>query len=505
MAAYLRSLNLPPASNVAILSKNCEHWVLSDLAIWMAGHISVPLYPTLTAADIRAILEHSGSRAIFLGKLDDFESQRGGIPQEMHRISYPDYGPAEGTPWNDAIRDIQPLEREKCNPPADQLATIIYTSGTTGKPKGVMISFGAFSHVTESALKELEINRPGEQFFSYLPLSHIAERMLVEMGGIYSGATISFSESLEKFPQNLGDTQPTIFLAVPRIWSKFQEKILEKLPQQKLDRLLRIPLIGMMVRKKIRRGLGLSRARWILTGAAPMRASLFEWFDRVGIVICDVYGMTENLAYSHANVRHIKYGTAGQKWLDVEVRLSEEGEIQVRHAGMMKGYFREPELTAETFTEDGFLKTGDIGTIDADGFLRITGRVKDQFKTDKGKYVAPAPIELRLQKNPDIEQACVVGTGLPQPIALVTLSARGKSRAPADVALSLEQSLRELNRELQSYEQLEKAVVLSGEWTVDNGLMTPTLKIKRNKVESLHQSHYMEWFQQKTTVVFETT
>ena len=503
MAASLRSLQLPPGSNVAILSKNCAHWILSDLAIWMAGHVSIPLYPTLTAGDIRAILEHSGSRAIFLGKLDDFDSQRDGIQPEMHRISFPDYGPQEGIAWSDIIREHAPMADGDVTPADDHLATIIYTSGTTGKPKGVMITVRAFDYVTSTALREMNLEKAGEQFFSYLPLSHIAERMLVEMGAIYNGATISFSESLEKFPQNLVETQPTIFLAVPRIWSKFQEKILERMPQQKLDRLLGIPLIRGLVRSKIRHGLGLSRARWILTGAAPMRASLMEWFDKLGIVIRDVYGMTENLAYSHANVKGVKYGTAGQKWPGVEVRLSEEGEIMVRHAGMMKGYFREPELTAETFTEDAFLRTGDIGTLDAEGFLRITGRVKDQFKTDKGKYIAPSPIEVRLMKNPDIEQACVVGTGLPQPIVLITLSATGKSRSRIEVAQSLEKSLQDLNRELQSYELLEKAVVLREEWTIGNGLLTPTLKVKRNLVEKRHQSQYARWFQSDGTVVWD--
>ena len=500
IAAYLRSLDLPACSNIAILSKNCEHWILSDLAIWMAGHVSVPLYPTLAAHDIRSILDHSQSHVIFLGKLDDFSLQKDGIPGTTHRISYPDYGPNEGTPWSEVISRAAP---DEFRPAPEDLATIIYTSGTTGKSKGVMITFGALDHVASNALRDLKITKPGEQFFSYLPLSHIAERMLVEMGAIYSGATISFSESLARFPQNIREIQPTIFLAVPRIWNKFKEKILEQIPQTKLDRLLQIPLIRDLVRRKIKKTLGLSRARWIFTGSAPMRASLFQWFDRLGIVIHDVYAMTENLSYSHANVEGVNYGTVGRKWHDVDVRLSDEGEILVRHAGMMKGYYREPELTSEAFTADGFLKTGDLGTIDSDGFLRITGRVKDQFKTDKGKYVAPSPIEMRWMQSPDIEHVCVVGTGLPQPIALVILSAQAKSRAREDVAKSLKHTLDDLNRELQSYEQLEKIVILREEWTMENGLLTPTLKVKRNHIEKRHQDSYTNWYQQNDTVIWE--
>jgi long-chain acyl-CoA synthetase len=381
------------------------------------------------------------------------------------------------------------------------LATIKYTSGTTGNPKGVMISFGALDHVTTNALKGFNLPPTGQRFFSYLPLSHIAERMLIEMGAIYSGATIYFSESLEKFPQNLMETQPTIFLAVPRIWAKFKEKIEEKMPN--LDRLLKIPLVGSIVKKAIRKKLGLSKAIWKLTGAASISVSLLEWFKKLDITIHDVYGMTENLAYSHINLNEVKFGTAGKAWDDVFVKLSEEGEIQMKHPGLMLGYYREPELTNAVFTKDGFLKTGDKGEVDGEGFLTITGRVKDQFKTDKAKFVDPAPIELKLMMNPDIEQVCVVGMGLPQPMALTVLSAVGKSKAKAVLNESISRTIEEINKVLQSYERIKTAVILNKDWTIDNGLMTPTLKVKRNEVEKIYLPKYTEWYNKNDSVVWE--
>jgi long-chain acyl-CoA synthetase len=350
-------------------------------------------------------------------------------------------------------------------------------------------------------LKGFNLPPTNQRFFSYLPLSHIAERMLIEMGAIYSGAAIYFSESLEKFPQNLMDVQPTIFLAVPRIWAKFKEKIEEKMPN--LDKLLKIPLVGAIVKKAIHKKLGLSKANWKLTGAAHISVPLLEWFKKLDITIHDVYGMTENLAYSHINLHDVKFGTAGKAWDNVFVKLSEEGEIQVKHPGLMLGYYREPELTNAMFTKDGFLKTGDKGEVDEEGFLTITGRIKDQFKTDKAKYIDPTPIEMKLLMNPDIEQVCVVGVGLPQPMALTVLSVTGKNKAKTVLNESISRTIEEINTVLQSYERIKTAVILNQDWTIDNGLMTPSLKVKRNEVEKIYLPKYSEWYNKNDRVVWE--
>lgn len=499
IASALLALNLPAKSHVAILSKNCAHWIMADLAIWMAGHISVPLYPTLSSGSIRQILEHSESKVLFVGKLDNFSEQEAGIPSQVKCISFSLFGEKKGEQWDELVSKNQPLQETKKRS-SEELATIKYTSGTTGNPKGVMITFGAFHYVVPGALKKYGADKPGK-FFSYLPLSHIAERMLVECGALYSGSEIHFSESLEKFPENLMNTQPTVFLAVPRIWAKFREKIESKMP--KLDRLLKIPVVSTIIKKAIRKKLGLSKAHLIISGAAPISVDLLKWFKKLDILIQEVYGMTENLAYSHSNFKDAKFGSVGRAWENIETKFSEEGELLVRHKGLMTGYYKEPELTAKVFTEDGFLKTGDKGELDEKGFFTITGRIKDQFKTDKAKFVDPAPIEMKLLANADIEQVCVVGMGIPQPIALIILSAAGKQKDKTALEESIKKSIEEVNPHLESYERIKAAIILSEDWTIENGLMTPTLKVKRNEVEKIHLPKYPKWYEKNQVVVWE--
>jgi len=501
IAAALLSLNLPRRSRVAILSKNCAHWMMADLAIWMAGHISVPLYPTLSAHGIRQILDHSESKVIFVGKLDDYNSQRDALPADIQKISFDEYGIREGWLWSELIASQKPL---KTNTTFDryEMATIKYTSGTTGIPKGVMISMHAIDYALSHAFPILKTGQ-SDRFFSYLPLSHIAERMLVEFGTIYNGATVYFSESLDKFAANLAHAQPTVFLAVPRIWARFKEKILEKIPQKKLNTLLSIPLVISILKRTIVKNLGLSKCNWAITGASPISVELLEWYKKLGITICEVYGMTENLAWATSNIEHMKFGTIGKPWTNVQLRLTGEGEIQTKSDATMIGYYKSTDLTNEVFTPDGFLKSGDIGQLDSEGFITITGRIKDQFKTDKGKYIAPLPIELKLSVNTDIEQVCVVGMGVPQPMALVVLSPTGKSKSKEAIIESLTKIIESVNKETEAYERLQAAVIMSGDWTIENGLLTPSLKVKRNEVEKIHLPKYPKWYGVGRKVVWE--
>jgi long-chain acyl-CoA synthetase len=431
MATYLKKLGVEPGDKVAIISKNCDCWIMSDLAIAMVGGVSVPLYPTLSASEMKYVLEHSESKVLFVGKMDDWAPQRSGVPEGMKCITFSRWPEDDFEKWDDIVANNEPMQGEPV-PPGDALITIIYTSGTTGVPKGVMHSYEAISCCASWAFDELkdEILTDGsERFFSYLPLSHIAERVIVEMGGLYSGSMVSFAESIDKFPENLRETKPTIFLSVPRLWTVFQSKILEKMPQNKLDILLKVPFVNNLIRNKIKSGLGLQHAKLLLTGAAPLSADTMRWYDSLGMKICEAYGMTENGAYSHLNRSHNRrIGSVGTAWDRVEHKLGEEDEILVKSKANMVGYYKDPEKTAESFTDDGFLRTGDQGRIDEDGFLWITGRVKDIFKTDKGKYVAPAPIELSMSKNTDIEQVCLVGLNLTQPIALVVLNEEARKK-----------------------------------------------------------------------------
>lgn len=500
IASGLKGLNLPPRSNVALLSKNCAQWIMADLAIMMAGHISVPLYATLTAPSIKQILEHSEAKAIFVGKLDKYEEQKEGIPASVQKIGMELYGIHESISIEKMIATEKPLV-EVAAWDRDEVLTIMYTSGTTGKPKGVMHSAGNFDAIVQTGIIDLELPMH-PRLFSYLPISHIAERAGIEMIGIYRGAIFSFAESLDTFPKNLAETQPNLFFAVPRIWAKFREKISEKLPPKKLNTLLSIPIINNIIRKSIKKKLGLAEATHIYSGAAPISVDLLKWFDKIGVTIYQAIGMTEDCIYSHFNSRTAnRFGTVGKALTGVKVKIADDGEFRLKCAGVMKGYYKEPELTAATFDEEGYLKTGDKAEYDKDGFLSIVGRVKDQFKTDKGKYVSPAPIEMLLLANQDIEQACVVGMGIPQPIALVVLSATGKAKAKDELIASLSASLREVNPALESYEKLEKVVVMKGDWTVENGLITPTLKVKRNEVEKIHLPKYPTWYHTQPGVV----
>lgn len=502
IANGIQSLGFPRGSKVALLSKNCAHWIMADLAIMMAGHVSVPLYATITASTIHQILEHSESKLIIIGKLDDYSPQRQGIPANVVKLGITAYGVDEDHSWEQWAKQFEPLKDTYTWKPED-LLTLVYTSGTTGKSKGVMHNVYAFDSVVTAGIRELEIqNHP--TLFSYLPLSHIAERMGIEMMGIYQGGNFSFPETLESFPKNLADTQPTHFFAVPRIWAKFQEKILEKLPQKKLDTLLSIPLISTLIKNKIKKGLGLTRAKQIFSGAAPISVELLKWYEKLGVRVLQAYGMTEDCIYSHYNRNNDnRLGTVGKPLKGAQVKIADNGEIRIKCPGLTLGYYKEPEMTKELFDEEGYLKTGDQGQISSDGFLTITGRVKDLFKTDKGKYIAPAPIEMRILSNADLDQVCVVGMGVPQPMALVVLSANGKTKTKEQLIHSLSATLEEINPALESHEHVEKMVVMKHDWSVENNLLTPTLKVKRNEVEKIHLPHYPKWYNTEGRVVWE--
>ena len=499
MAAYIQSLKLPAHSKIAILSENCAHWIIADLAIMMSGHVSVPLYPTLQADVIKYCLEHSESKVLFVGKTSKWNEQKDVVSKEIKKIHFPFWEKATCENWNDIIETQKPITKNYI-PKLEDLVTIIYTSGTTGMPKGVMHHYKAFAFAATALLEEINnlgLLSDNERFLSFLPLSHIAERMLVEMGGLYAGAPISIAESIEKMPENLRDTQPTVFLAVPLIWTRMQAKILQRLPQKRLDTLLSIPYLSDLIKKKIKENAGLSAAKFIISGAAPIPVALINWYEKLGIEIYEAYGMSENCAYSHGNRPGMrKVGSVGITMPEVECKISDEGEILVKSDCTMLGYYKEPEKTKEAITKDKFLRTGDMGEIDEEGYLKITGRIKELFKTDKGKYVAPAPIELELSKNQHIAQICVVGSNLKQPMALVVLEENNELDKTI-LEQDLLQTLAEVNASLDNHERIAKFVIMHESWTVENNLITPTMKVKRNILEKKYEDDFLKWQSKK--------
>lgn len=505
VAAYLKAQNLPPKSNIGLVSKNCAEWIIADLAILMSGHVSVPFYPTLIDEQIKQVITHSECKHLFVGKLDDWKGMKPGIPADVHCISFPTYNPdADHVQWNDILAKYEPLT-ENYYPKLDELFTIIYTSGTTGNPKGVMLDFRAMAEGVFNTKKVGKLEVGPNRFFSYLPLCHIAERNIVEAAGVSTGSVTYFADSLDTFAVNLQNASPTHFLAVPRIWTKFQQTILNKMPQKKLDLLLKIPILNSIIKKKMKAALGLSDAICVLTGAAPMPASLIKWFRKIDIHIQEAYGMTENLgAVCMMPKEKIKDGYVGQLYPNMEVKIDDQtGEILTRSAWNMLGYYKEPEITANTIDTDGWIHTGDVGELDSENYLKITGRVKEMYKTAKGEYIAPAQIEMGFAENSMIEQVCVVGQSLPQPIALVVLSAFCSDTPQEEVNKSLAETLNILNPSLKSYERVNKIIVLREPWTVENNMLTPTMKLKRNIIESKFEKVAEVWYEKRGEVLWE--
>ena len=510
MAAHLKSLELPEKSCIAILGKNTDHWIMADLAIWAAGHVSVPLYPTLNGETAAYVLEHSEAKLMMLGKLDGtadgWNDIRNHIPEDLPIISLP-MSPCKDTErWKDIVARTEPLE-EPHLPAPDELATLVYTSGSTGRPKGVMHSFGTMISVAEG-LKQIFPVDQNDRMLSYLPLAHVAERAAVQTSSLYFGFPLYFANSLDTFQEDLQRARPTLFFSVPRLWMKFYLAICDKLPPKKQKVLFRIPLLNRAVKRKILKQLGLDHVRAALTGAAPLAPEIIHWYRNIGLELLEVYGMSENFGYSHANrPGDAKVGTVGVPNPGVEHRVTDEGELQVKSPGQMLGFYKNEEKTKEEITEDGFLRTGDMAEVDANGYTRITGRVKDLFKTAKGKYVVPVPIEGRFT-HPKVEVVCVAGANQPQPCALITLSEEAQAELQkggdrATIEKELAEELDRVNSEVEDHEKLAFAVIVKEPWTMENGMLTPTMKIKRNVIEDHYAERLPKWYDQKKKVVWE--
>ena len=509
IATALSTIGLQKGDHIGILSKNCYHWILADLAIMMGGYVSVPYYASLPKKQLAEVIKLSDVKLVFVGKLDSWGDKGDAIPNHVDVIKFPHYADnAEitmGVEWDSLLSKHEPTT-ENYIPDGDDLWTIKFTSGTTGTPKGVM-----HVHKTPGLIiaNELKTNWLGMgkvkdwKNFSFLPLNHVGERLGVEVPCIAMGGSISFAESLDTFAKNLQDTQPTMFFAVPRIWTKFYLGVLAKMPQKKLDRLLKVPIVSGIIKKKLRTALGMRDIKIAATGAAITPAFIKDFYKKLGIHLVEAYGMTEVCgSMTNSPDPNSPQDSVGKAIPFGEVKIDPDtDEILMKTPYMMTGYYKNPEKTKEVLV-DGWMHSGDRGTIDANGYVRVIGRVKDAFKTSKGSYVTPNPMEEVIMKNDFVEQVCVAGLGIPQPIALLNLSEIGQKASKEEVAKSIQESVIAANQDRAKYEHISTAIIDTQLWSVDNDILTPTLKVKRGKIDDMYGQQYLSWHEAPDKVIW---
>ncbi|RZA18042.1 MAG: long-chain fatty acid--CoA ligase [Proteobacteria bacterium] len=507
LSQWFLDQGLKKGDKVALLSSNRPEWIITDLAIQSAGAVTIPIYPNSSASDTQHILEHSEARWLIVDKverLNSFDTSKlnGILVFNAFKANHDRFQSYADIMVDTAGKISNPV---KVSP--DDLATIIYTSGTTGLPKGVMHTHGNLSQAMISS--HLVIETPKgmtDRFFSFLPLSHVAERVLVEMGSIREGAEVFFARSVETIAEDLPLAQPTILLCVPRLWEKMQEGIVAKVKKAPALSQFVFKAAGFMGRsrtegtridasdsagifpaladklvgKKLRARLGLSRTRLFVTGSAPTRPDVQKFFISFGMPIREVYGLTENLSCGTLSFdEEILVDSCGRPFPHNEVRLAEDGEIQFRSPWMFTGYYKNPAATREVLSEDGWFSTGDLGKIDELGRLFIVGRKKEMLKTSNGKYVAPVPIEDRIKGNPLFKDVMMVGDTRKFCIALVTVDKPKLDKADYS---SITHWFEGMNKTLANHEAIKKIGVLTEGFSIENGTLTPTLKVKRSYV-----------------------
>ena len=541
IAGGLKTLQVLPGDRVAILSESRPEWTLTDAGCLFAGAIDVPIYPTLTAPQVRYILQDSGARVLVIQNEEKFAHIReilAECPAVEHLVffekpageDHKGISLAELEERGAALLGTQPdvINSLAHRIRSDDLATIIYTSGTTGEPKGVML--------THSNLVSNLIDSSGHLSFagddsvlSVLPLSHVLERVAMYMY-LYHGMAAYFGESLEAIGPNLREVRPTIFVGVPRIFEKIFARVKEKTAEKgKLNlaflnwsvevakqyaRLLtrhqKIPaslalkhkLADKLIFSKMRQALG-GRIRLLVSGGAALPEELALIYIGAGLPIVQGYGLTETSPVITAGVfEDNRVGTVGKPIRNVEVRIAADGEIETRGPHVMRGYYNKPEETRAVFTADGWFKTGDIGTIDEDGFLRITDRKKELFKTSGGKYIAPQPIEQMIKGSRFVNQVVLIGNGRKFPAALVVpdweriesyAQLKGIKGSHAELCRHpriidlLERQIAGLTPDLAQYERVKKVALLEKELTIEGGELTPTLKVKRRVVDEKYR------------------
>ncbi|KTD57912.1 AMP-binding protein [Legionella shakespearei] len=486
VARFLQQAGLKKGSHVSIISKNCAEWFITDFGIHLAGMVNIPLFANQNEDSAHYVLEHGDVKLVFVGKLDDHQRVRQFIPEQYVTASLGYHNDLKvDHQWSDVLA-CEPL-MDLTEPGADDLYTIIYSSGTSGSPKGAMYTNQSIANYLTLFPKDLLRVRvlPHYKLISYLPLAHVYERSAVQLGSVTMHCDVSFVESLDKFADNLKEIKPTFFTAVPRIWGVFQQKIEQKLPPAKMNFLLKIPLISSLIKKKIIHGLGLEECANSFSGASHLPISIIDFFEKIGIKIQEGYGQSENMAYATLSLLdEIKRGYVGTPRLDVEIKLGDESELLIKSPCLMAGYYKDKKTTKAAFTEDGWLKTGDVVELDAQNRVKILGRLSENFKNQTGEFIAPSPIEKRFTTNGMIEQLCLVGNTLPTNVLVVVLNeATLKNKKRDEIEQSLRETLHEVNAKLVKFEKISHIVVAKEPWTPENNRLTPTLKVKRKVIE----------------------
>ncbi|HEU5060723.1 MAG TPA: long-chain fatty acid--CoA ligase [Kofleriaceae bacterium] len=531
-AKSLIALGLEPGGTVSILGFNRPEWVIMDVAAMAAGGAAAGVYTTCSPSEVQYIVDHAESLVILVENENQYkkvQSQRSKLPRLKHIVGMKGavLGP-DAMSWDDFMARGKDVSDEKffsrlhaLEP--DGLATLIYTSGTTGPPKGVMLSHDNLLW-TAQTLNGLIKNGSGDSVLSYLPLSHIAEQMLTIHGPIVAGSCAYFAENLDKVAENLKEVQPTLVFGVPRIWEKFHAGVSEKLgaatgfkkslvewvrkvAKKKSDLenrgekmgpwlALQYKAANKLVLSKLKPALGLGRARMCVSGAAPIAKEVLEFFATLDIPIREVYGQSEDTGPTTLNVPgKTRFGSVGALIPGIEVKIADDGEILVRGRNVFKGYYKEPEATRETLV-DGWLCSGDLGELSSDGFLSITGRKKEIIITAGGKNIAPKNIEAALKNSRLVAEAVVIGDRRKFLTALIALDEDATRNYLGEkgitdgqpyhqneaVRAEIQKAVDEVNKELAQVEQVKKFTVLSRNFTIENGELTPTLKIKRKIV-----------------------
>ncbi|MFT5032580.1 MAG: long-chain acyl-CoA synthetase [Bermanella sp.] len=481
VAAWLEAQYGDNGTNIGLLSRNCAHWMLADMAILASGNVSIPLFTTQNAEISKYIVNFAEVKLLVLGRAENWQSIKAVLPADTQVLCLPGVEiDGDALRWEDIVAQYRGKQAQhQCR--HDEIFTIPFTSGTTGMPKGVMQSHHSMIGPVERAASVFGV-RDKPRLLSYLPLSHIAERQIIWVQSLVGCGTVNFNEDLSTLIRDMAATVPNMFFGAPRVWEMLHQGVVAKFGSQAvLDKMLADDREG--AQALIKAGLGLSDYDFLLTAAAPIPASLIRWYDSLGIVLCEGFGQTEAMCLVVNTPDERRIGSIGKAVAGVEVKISDEGEMLCKADALSPGYYKQPDKTAETFV-DGWVRTGDKVRIDEDGYVFITGRVKDYFKTLQGKFVAPSPIEDAFAASHDIEQLCLLGRGYSKTVMVCVLSPAAKAEDEATVSAALLAQAEAVNKELEKHARIGAVVVSREPWTIENGMLTPTLKLKRDQIEA---------------------